>query len=226
MDKKLIILLSGKLSSGKNTTADILKEELENHFKEKVALDSFARPLKEMCQKSFKPLIDYLNQMFKTVYEMEGNFGGYEFDKLITEEKHWWEEKTPISRILLQQTGTELFRDHVSKNYWVELFKKNSKSRIENIVINSDTRFLGEIEYLESCDDINVITIRVERNIERNNTFNEHVSETALDDYKDWNIIIRNDGTLEELRSNIKDLVTKEHTYDYPGRNMFSRYIK
>jgi dephospho-CoA kinase len=225
MNKKLIILLSGKISSGKNSFAEILKEELENHFKEKVVLDAFARPLKEMARDAFKPLVDFLNKIFETLLK-EKHLDGYsykEIESFITKQDSWFENKTPISRIILQQLGTEIFREHVDQNYWVELFKKNSKAREEMIIINTDTRFLGEIEYLEACDDINVITIRVERNIERSNAFNEHVSETALDDYKNWDILIRNDGTLEDLKSEINRLVMEGFLY-YNG--LFSKYIK
>jgi dephospho-CoA kinase len=202
--KKLVILVSGKLQSGKNSLADILKEEIQNQYKIPVATDYFARLLKEMCRDSFKPLTNYLNEIFSDVYEMEGNFCGHDFQKLITTDESWFEKKNNISRMTLQIVGTEIVRA-VNENFWSESFIKRTNDRKETIVLNSDCRFKSEIEQVEK--NFTTVCIRIERKMERNEIINEHISEKALDDKTDWDYLIHNDGTLEELRSEAKKIV-------------------
>jgi dephospho-CoA kinase len=48
-------------------------------------------------------------------------------------------------------------------------------------------------------------TIRV-NNPRIKSTENEHISETALDNYEGFDYIITNDGTLEDLKEKIKRL--------------------
>jgi len=201
--KKLIILVSGKISSGKNTFADILKEEIQNQYKIPVATDYFARLLKEMCRDSFKPLTNYLNKIFNDVWEMEGNFCGHDFQKLITTDDSWFENKNDITRMALQIIGTEIVRT-VNENFWSESFIKRTNERSEMIVLNSDCRFPSEINQVKN--NFQTICIRIERNLERNEIINEHISEKALDDKTDWDYLIHNDGTLDELRTEAKKI--------------------
>lgn len=189
--KKIVILVSGKLQSGKNTFADILKEELENEYKFTVAIDYFARLLKEMCRDSFRPLVDYLNTNLLSC----GPNGEW-----ITDES-WFEKKTPITRMILQIVGSEIVRT-VNENFWSESFVKRANERAEVITINSDCRFPSEIEHVQKNFD--TVTIRVERTMERDGAINEHMSETALDDKRDWDYVIHNNGTLDDLKAEAK----------------------
>lgn len=207
---KLVILVSGKLGSGKNTLADILKEEIEAEYGTSVAIDYFARLLKEMCRDSFRPLTDYLNQMFSTVYEMEGDFGGYEFSKMKIEDESWFEKKTPISRMILQIIGTDIVRT-VNENFWSESFIKRTNERKELVVLNSDCRFPSEIEQVQKNFD--TITIRVEREMDRDGVINEHISEKALDCKTDWDYVIHNNDSLGVLRVQAKSIVRSIEKY-------------
>ena len=70
----------------------------------------------------------------------------------------------------------------------------------DNIVVD-DLRFKGEIKYLKNKPE--VYYLRVERDINLLKDFKlsceEHYSETDLDDYTEWNYVIHNNGTIEEL---------------------------
>lgn len=82
--------------------------------------------------------------------------------------------------------------------------------------IITDTRFPNE---LEAVKERNGICLRVERfdknaNIavqqgEKLSTAieNLHPSETALDDYKEWDWVIQNDGSIEELVEKVKEFL-------------------
>ena len=58
----------------------------------------------------------------------------------------------------------------------------------------------------------NVYKIRIERpSFENNLTKDErkHITETALDNYNDYDYIIENSGTLEELNEKVKKIVSE-----------------
>ena len=55
-------------------------------------------------------------------------------------------------------------------------------------------------------DGWRIVPIRIERDIPRNALIQEHPSETSLDDYKFWEFIIDNNGTLEDLKDSSKIL--------------------
>jgi hypothetical protein len=70
-----------------------------------------------------------------------------------------------------------------------------------DVIIVTDVRFPNELEDIHDyTHGWRIVPIRIEREIPRNAIMNEHVSETALDDYKFWEYIVDNNGTLEDLR--------------------------
>ena len=76
----------------------------------------------------------------------------------------------------------------------------------ENIII-SDARFRNEIETIKNKFN-NVVTVRVDG--KANHLTKEqqiHNTETALDDYKDFDYIIENKGTISDLEVEVKKLL-------------------
>lgn len=66
----------------------------------------------------------------------------------------------------------------------------------------TDVRFPNEVEAIK---DRSGIMIRINRP-ETDSNAGTHLSETALDDYQDWDIVINNNGTIEDLIQKIKQL--------------------
>lgn len=99
-------------------------------------------------------------------------------------------------RQLLQKFGTEVGRN-VSPNLWVDaLINDYLKAKLDGYKeywIITDVRFENEAEAVRENDGI---LIRINRNTKLND---QHSSETALDNYKNFNLIIDNNGTLDEL---------------------------
>lgn len=99
-------------------------------------------------------------------------------------------------RQLLQKFGTEVGRS-ISPNLWVDCFINNYKTELEEGLtknwIVTDVRFENEANAIRENGGI---LIRINRNTGLNDT---HISETALDDYKDFDLVIDNNGTLDEL---------------------------
>lgn len=135
----------------------------------------------------------------------------------------------PITvRQLLQEVGTDAMRDVIHPNIWVNaLFvdycpystRGSSYECVESNWIITDCRFPNELEAIKKR---NGISIRVERDtrefkeyfngkewVEKDNPFNQHPSETALDDAT-FDYTIYNDGTIEELIEKVKQILIQE----------------
>jgi hypothetical protein len=187
---KRIILLSGKIGSGKNTFADMLKEELGD----KAYLEAFARPLKELCRDAFRPLTDYLNRLLALASGTPET----------TTDAHWFEKKNGITRHILQIVGTDIVR-RVDPDYWVKATIKNIRARREDIIIMTDWRFPSELNGLGCMVDWHLMTVRINRDVPREGVEHEHSSETALDFFA-MDMTIGNYGSLFDLKKKAQDL--------------------
>lgn len=116
-----------------------------------------------------------------------------------------WGKKTEFSRLMMQKIGTEIFRDQVSKNFWVDKMKE----RLDNILLDygrkstiiiHDVRFLSEAELI-ICKYPKSILIRIVRNSDLEQ--NSHRSETEQDKIE-ATITIDNNGTIDDLRNYVK----------------------
>lgn len=82
------------------------------------------------------------------------------------------------------------------------MYLNGSKPNVPNWII-TDVRFPNEAQAIK---DRGGILIRVNRPVSaiganklKHKSITQHPSETALDDYQDWNYIIDNNGTIEDL---------------------------
>lgn len=129
--------------------------------------------------------------------------------KFICEKYFNWDGKKDVTgRSILQRVGTDVVRNQFP-DYWVDFVVGvvNMFPDEWDYVIIPDTRFPNELEKWKNAN-YDVIHIRVERKNFKSPLTEEqlkHVSETALDDSIP-NYIIVNDGTLEELRTKIRNL--------------------
>ncbi len=169
-----IVCISGKAQNGKDTTAQMLKEELEANGK-RVLITHYGDLLKYIC---------------KTFFGWDG-------------------KKDEKGRSLLQYVGTEKVRA-VSPDYWVNFIASILSIFHDewDYVLIPDCRFPNEYEIFQSYD-MDAILLRVERpNFVSPLTEEQqqHLSETALDDY-DFKAVIYNYGTLDDLRSNVRSFM-------------------
>ena len=113
----------------------------------------------------------------------------------------------PTPRLLLQLIGTDLFREQLHPNTWVNASFANY---LNNAWIFTDVRFPNELEAIKKR---NGITIRINRGlVERTGKMiqePEHISETALDNAK-FDYVIENNGTIKELIEQVKKILIKE----------------
>lgn len=99
-------------------------------------------------------------------------------------------------RELLQLIGTEVCRT-INPDIWIKALFNTLSDNGKYII--SDVRFMNELKY---CKENNAITIRINRNVKQLN----HQSETELDNCNDFDHIINNNGTIEDLVDKVLQL--------------------
>jgi hypothetical protein len=107
---------------------------------------------------------------------------------------------TPTYREFLQKLGTDVMRDHLHKDIWVNaLFSEwnqwGSEGRIPKWII-ADVRFPNEAQAIR---DRGGVLVRMERGKPVNN----HISEIGLDDYY-FDFIVDNTGDMDMLKKHAK----------------------
>lgn len=226
---KNLILISGQMRSGKNQFAEYLQRELEKVGT--VNTDLFARSLKDWCKKDFYDLSIILNNIAEEIKVIANILFDAEHkthpskntilkkieeitNKLKIKDYNWYEEKTEITRTILQLVGTNIFRKRVDNDWWPKQTLKRVLESQSDYIIITDCRFPNEItvftDRMFKYEDINVITIRINRkNINTNKgNISSHESEIALNDWKEWNYIVDNNGTLDDLNDSAIKVVS------------------
>lgn len=145
-------------------------------------------------------------------------------------------ERFYTPRKLLQLLGTEAGRDIIHPNIWVNALFSTYKPISYNSIPNNDSLYgesYTEIVYpnwvitdmrfpneLKAVKDRGGITIRVNRlrgpltgnrllHISEKENIGQHSSETALDN-AEFDYVIDNNGTIEELIRKVKEILIKE----------------
>lgn len=175
--------LSGWARSGKDTVADIL---VKNSDYTKV---SFADPMREALLR-LNPDITYGDMRNIPLATAIRNPSSWEYVK----------QFSPEIRPLMQRLGTEVGRDMFGENFWVDL----AIDRIEDgsKVVFADVRFPNEARAVKSLGGE---VWRIMR--EGVMPANDHISEHALNDYHDFDRLILNNGTLEDLETQVKNFL-------------------
>ena len=203
----MLIGVVGLIGSGKGTVSDRLEQK--HNFRK----DSFAKSLK-----------DAVSSMFNWDREMlEGK----------TDESRAWREKPDVfwskrfgkdvtPRWVLQYFGTEVMRQGMHDTIWIDSCLARYKG--EPTVI-SDTRFENEIKTIRESGgkiilvkrgmDPDWFTSYVEGNIMPTGV---HSSEYAWAK-SEFDHVIKNDGTLEELYQQVDDLIVSNKITNTPPKS-------
>ena len=181
---KVVIGVTGKAGSGKDTIGDYL---VENYGFVKMAM---ADPLKSGVQNLFH--IDD-----ETMYDREKR------EEPLADFPDWSVRK------ILQFVGTDLLRNQFDKDIWVKLMLKKLRLSSSQKIVICDIRFPNELNCIRDCEYANGHFFRVVRNscdVGDNVGLGNHESETHELDYDHE---FSNDGTFEGLYKQI-DKVMKE----------------
>ena len=115
----------------------------------------------------------------------------------------WDGKKDDKGRRLLQLLGTEIGRECIDENIWINKWEDariSCKADDADIVIADDCRFLNEVEHVQNCRGV---LIRIEgRDSYENEEQMYHASETALlslED-RDFNFVFDNAGPIDDMQ--------------------------
>lgn len=195
----MIISFSGKRRSGKDTAASFLKG-----FKRY----AFADYLKEGCSEAFQLPLNMFHddklkdEAFKTPITLcywQLNEIAKVFDIEPTEEffNVGFAQQMVSPRHLLQFVGTDLIRKTIKDSFWIDATVERLRKEPCNAMI-TDSRFKNERDLLKSLGAILVLVKR------GNDTADSHCSENDLGVESDYDFVIDNNGTLEDLRKHVE----------------------
>lgn len=223
MVSPLIIGLSGKAGSGKDTVAGFIQE----YFKERNVNwkpVAYGDKLKQICSiLTGLPISVFYDQLTKEILTLppqwnhfklvtaEGKNRGMYLDKaqaenmkrivdLSRKESDFLsavnvEESKTTPRVLLQLLGSDILRQHGSMDIWVNALW--SDYYIGHRWIVTDVRFENE---WKAITDRGGVVIRIER---PEPNVMDHISESALDKFG-FDHVIHNTGTLADLKSAVE----------------------
>jgi hypothetical protein len=204
----MIVGIGGEKKAGKSTAAECLVNK--HGFTEL----SFAHPLKKMCAEVFDISSTYFtdpelkDQPFAyplTITEDHisaiVNLIGATEDSITLQQIYALAKVGPgkvveSPRKLLQFIGTDLIRECISQDFWVKALKHDI-GQLVNVVI-PDVRFASERAFLRS---IGATLALIDR--PGHHSSDSHSSENSLGDKSEYDVIVINDGSIEELHNNL-----------------------
>lgn len=185
----MLIGISGKARSGKDTFADFLVDIFYSQFNRKFKTMAFADELKYLCKIQFGLSYEQLwgDSKEKIDYRYRKQDGGF------------WTARE------IMQAVCEFYRS-VDADYWVKALDQSIKNSMDKDIIITDVRYPNEFNYVRENDGILVRIYRVGGPY-INNAY--HLSERALDNFSDnlFDIVIHNDKTLDYLYSVAQEVV-------------------
>lgn len=114
-------------------------------------------------------------------------------------------------RALLQELGTEIIRNKIDNKFFIKRIIDDIKvySYYCDVITISDARLPEEIDDIYNYFD-NVYRINIRRDNYNNNLLDnekKHLTETALDNYNNYDYVINNDSSMEDLNDKVKKIV-------------------
>jgi len=199
----ILLGLSGKKQSGKDTCANLIQQLVSHTF-------NFYR-------------LGFADALYREVAIMLlKNEGYHPTDSLISEKIRLIHLDKPRYRGLLQWYGTE-YRRTSNERYWIDKWLERTLSISDNhknkplFLVCTDVRFPNEYDCIEKCGGL---VYRVNRTSSLPNV-DEHLSETALDGHH-FDYTIQNDFSLEELKQHLRvvlQFTISQHNKNYAQRN-------
>lgn len=124
---------------------------------------------------------------------------------------NWDGSEDTKPRTLLQTLGTDIIREKIDNMFFIKriIGDINVYSYYFDIITISDARLPEEIDSIYN-EFKNVYRIKIQRPGFINNldkTENKHRTEVALDSYNNYDYVVINDGSINDLNNKIKNII-------------------
>ncbi len=194
----MIIGISGKARSGKDTFAEMLATELNNEGAyPPYVMMAFANELKLRCQAAFD----------LTWEQLWGD------DKEVPDERYVKVPRTTLTGTgempIVYWTAREIMQNYgafyrtIDNEFWVKnLFKVIEDKEYTNVIV-TDVRYTNEADYILNNGGYVIRINRESKDAVHNKT---HPSEIELDYYKRFDFTVINNRGLGELKESAKDV--------------------
>ena len=137
----------------------------------------------------------YLKEYIKSIFGWDGQ-----------------EETKP--RDLLQSIGIDLLQKKIDEHFLINRVMEDIKvySYFYDVIIITDARLIDEIEIPKNKFS-NVITIRINNNVDNDLTLeqNKHITEIDLDNYTNFDYVINNTSDYTKLTQNVNNILEGNH---------------
>jgi len=187
----MIIGVSGKARAGKDVLAEFVIEAFKSEYSREFHHIAFATELKNMCKFQFA-LDD--DQLWGDKKEIADNrFPRDKWKHLDGGTMIYW---TP--REIMQEVGA--FYRKIKHDFWIITLRKwmeELERRGCKDYIITDARHVNEAEFIKKKQGF---FIKIIREAENKIHGVDHESETGLDAYEDFDMIIENNGSLADLK--------------------------
>lgn len=237
----MIIGISGKIGSGKDTVATIIQylthsgkyDSFQSFLNYSIKENSgwevkkFAKKLKEIVSiLTGIPIEKFEDQEFKKSYlgeEWSYLISDKFYDTIHTKESLEINEIEHLAvpytvREFLQRVGTNALRDKIHEDVWVNaLFSEykflddSKRVSMGNIIDYSNCPFpnwlISDLRFQNEFNAIKIrkgLCIRINRNI---NNKSNHPSEISLDHIENWDYVLNNNGSIEELIEEVRKML-------------------
>ena len=170
-----LIAISGKIGVGK----DILSAKIFEYLKGKGIKHEhlkFAANVKQMVS-------------ILTGGDLEDQYSDEGKEKMVDE--------LGMTNGTLQQVIGTLLREKLHPDIWTFQVLKFARDNPDTVCVISDCRFRNEADLIKQNGGVIIRLNRKNRNIGKRNP--NHISETDLDNYENFDLVIDNDGTVEEM---------------------------
>lgn len=201
-----IIGLCGQARVGKDTFGALLKDAFKDLTGEDYIFMAYAGVLKEQAAESFG----------LTREQLHGDQKERPDGRYTKEDGTNW-----TAREIMQSFG-DYFRS-IDPNYWVKkVVDKIEKECYSNVII-TDIRYPNE---LSAIDTFHGTSIKIVRDDRPEIHGSSHSSETSMDDITDFDFVVNNDGTLDDLKEVAYSLAHRLITVQRVSKNKKVEEVK
>lgn len=210
-----LIAISGRANSGKDTVAGIIQDLtsplplMEHPFQ----IHKFADALKDCTCRILGCTREQLEDREYKEKELGVEWDAWQYDftgELATKEQveksgeltqNFFKYRPMTPRLLMQLLGTDCGRQILHPNLWVN--STFAKYKPSDSWILTDCRFENEASAVKARGGV---VIRIERG---KLDLNVHESESALDSYSEFDYVIYNDGSIDDLVVKVRDMLNE-----------------